>query len=88
MKHFNRTDLTNEWGNEIDERYVITEESMDDCDIVVDYRHDDVGKVVYDRASDEFYYDDDVAFVGVFLVDEEDCQDFEYFCFNIVENEK
>ena len=82
-------DLTNEFGNAIDELYQITEESMDDCDIVVDYCHYDVGKVVYDSASNEFYYDDDVDFVGVFIDDdEEDCQDVEYFCFNIEENEK
>lgn len=76
-------DLKSEWGSSIDERYQITEDSMDDCPIVVDYCHYDVGKVVYDRASDEFYYDDDVEFVGVCLVDDDDFQYVEYFCFKI-----
>ena len=82
MKHFNRTDLTIEWGAGIDERYQITQDSADDCNFVVDDCHYDVGKVVYDMASNEFYYDDDVEFVGV-LVDnnDDDCQDVEYFCF-------
>ena len=86
MQHFNRKDLTNEWGNAIDERFVISQESADECPIFVDYLHNDVdGKVVYDRASGEFYYDDDVELVGVFIDDDDDD---EYFCFKRKEKEK
>lgn len=86
MKHFNRDDLKFiSWYDKIDERYQITQYSADECPIVVSYQNPDVGKVVYDKGSNEIYYDDDVEFVGVFLVDEEDCQDDEYFCFKLKE---
>ena len=97
MQHFNRQDLTNEFGG-IDGRYLIERESMDACDLIIDIDDDwEVDNKVILDDSGEFYYDDDVEFVGVYYEDFfrcdystgnpiEDC--IECYCFKRKEREK